>query len=177
MYIAPSSLSCLEFFYKGERHKRDKNPKPYSKYLGFLNPNTKVFRAIFLPFFFRLPEIQKRARCRGAETHCASCRRDSTTSTPPWALGDPRRTKRFDTIFARTRRRRRLTIRMDRTCPIRSSPNTNTKTEESSSSSSSGVVVDDDAGETTNPPAEGTMRRNGTKRCLPGERANLWRRR
>ena len=52
IYIAPSSLSCLEFFYKGERHKRDKNPKPYSKYLGFLNPNTKVFRAIFLPFFF-----------------------------------------------------------------------------------------------------------------------------
>ena len=78
IYIAPSSLSLhpvLEcstaFFYKGEK-ERDKNPKPYSKYVGFLNPNQKVFRAIFLPFFF--PSFRgffvswfwahkKRARC------------------------------------------------------------------------------------------------------------------
>ena len=57
------SFFCLElFFYKGEK-ERDKNPKPYSKYVGFLNPNTKVFRAIFLPFFFPSFRGDTKARC------------------------------------------------------------------------------------------------------------------
>ena len=55
------SFFCLEFFYKGE--KDTKNPKPYSKYVGFLNPNTKVFRAIFLPFFFPSFRGDTKARC------------------------------------------------------------------------------------------------------------------
>ena len=181
IYIAPSSLSFIWSCSFTKEKKRDKNPKPYSKYVGFLNPNTKVFSRHFSPIFFSRLFPRRRYNKSALvvlkeqrHTLRISCRRDnSTTSTP--RPGDPRRTKRFDTIFARTRRRRRrLTLRMLRMDPIRSSPNTKnfTKTEESSSSSSSGVVDDDDAGETTNPPAEGTMRRNGTKRCLSGERAN-----
>ena len=76
------SFFYLELFFTEK--KRDKNPKP-TRICRFLNPNTKVFRAIFLPFF----SVFSRRYNKSAlvvlkeQRHTLRITRDnSTTSTP-----------------------------------------------------------------------------------------------